>query len=71
MLDAYDLIENGGSVGTIERTLAELRRFDPENEVLPELEWKLVDVLVSELHTEPGTAGAQATERGSVAGQSC
>ena len=51
VLRAYDLIENGGSIEEVERTLAELHAFDPDNEVIPELEWKRVDLLVQELQT--------------------
>ena len=51
VLRAYDLIDNGGSVEEIDRMLAELRAFDPQHEVVSELEWKRVDLLVQELQT--------------------
>jgi len=43
VLRAYDLVENGRSIQEVERTLHALRRWYPDAEVLPELEWKLVE----------------------------
>jgi hypothetical protein len=41
VIKACDLIENGGSIEEVERTLAQLRSWYPECEVLPELDWLL------------------------------
>lgn len=48
ILRAYDLVENASSLEEVERALIEVRAFDPDHEILAELEWKRVDLLVQE-----------------------
>jgi len=59
VLRAYDLVENGRSIEEVEQTLHKLRRWYPDAEVLPELEWKLVDLLAEELRVRSGPEMSQ------------
>ena len=57
VMKAYDLIENGGSIEEVEHTLADLRSWYPDCEMLPELECLHADLTVQELQaTRPELA---------------